>query len=87
MSASNDNTAKAAPHKWRPETNLVHGGTIRSNFGETSEALFLTQGFVYESAEECEARFSGAKPGDKLVVTWFDSRGDKRSDEAAIIAG
>ena len=32
-------------------------------------------------------RFSGAKPGDKLVVTWFDSRGDKRSDEAAISAG
>ncbi len=63
MSASNDNTAKAAPRKWRPETNLVHGGTIRSNFGETSEALFLTQGFVYESAEECEARFSGAHPG------------------------
>ncbi len=52
----------AAP-KYRPETELVHGGQLRSNFGETSEALFLTQGFVYESAEQCEARFKGEEPG------------------------
>src|SRR5688572_4421499 len=49
--------------KYRPETELVHGGQLRSNFGETSEALFLTQGFVYESAEQCEARFKGEEPG------------------------
>jgi O-succinylhomoserine sulfhydrylase len=48
---------------YRPETHLVHTGTLRSQFGETSEALFLTQGYVYPSAEECEARFSGKKPG------------------------
>jgi O-succinylhomoserine sulfhydrylase len=48
---------------YRPETRLVHAGTLRSEFGETSEALFLTQGYVYPSAEECEARFSGKKPG------------------------
>src|SRR5215468_3790546 len=46
-----------------PETRLVHAGTLRSQFGETSEALFLTQGFVYDSAEQCEARFTGAEPG------------------------
>jgi O-succinylhomoserine sulfhydrylase len=46
-----------------PDTRLVHAGTLRSQFGETSEALFLTQGFVYESAEQCEARFTGADPG------------------------
>ena len=46
-----------------PETRLVHSGTLRSQFGETSEALFLTQGFVYGSAEQCEARFTGADPG------------------------
>jgi O-succinylhomoserine sulfhydrylase len=40
---------------YRPETRLVHSGSLRSQFGETSEALFLTQGFVYDSAEECEA--------------------------------
>ena len=48
---------------YRPETRLVHAGTLRSQFGETSEALFLTQGYVYPTAEECEARFSGKIPG------------------------
>jgi O-succinylhomoserine sulfhydrylase len=47
----------------RPATRLVHGGTLRSPFGETSEALFLTQGFVYETAEAAEARFKGEDPG------------------------
>ena len=45
------------------ETRLVHAGTLRSDFGETSEALFLTQGFVYPSAEAAEARFKGEEPG------------------------
>jgi O-succinylhomoserine sulfhydrylase len=53
----------APPKTYRPETRLVHAGTLRSQFGETSEALFLTQGYVYPSAEECEARFSGKTPG------------------------
>jgi len=48
---------------YRPETRLVHAGTLRSQFGETSEALFLTQGYVYPSAEDCEARFTGKAPG------------------------
>ncbi|NOJ49013.1 O-succinylhomoserine sulfhydrylase [Bradyrhizobium archetypum] len=49
--------------RYRPETRLVHGGILRSQFGETSEALFLTQGYVYDSAEQCEARFKGEDPG------------------------
>jgi O-succinylhomoserine sulfhydrylase len=49
--------------QYHPETRLVHSGTARSQFGETSEALFLTQGFVYDSAEQCEARFIGTEPG------------------------
>ena len=48
---------------YRPETRLVHAGMLRSQFGETSEALFLTQGFIYETAEACEARFKGEDPG------------------------
>jgi O-succinylhomoserine sulfhydrylase len=40
-----------------PETLLVHGGTLRSGFGELSEALFVTQSYVYQSAEEAEERF------------------------------
>jgi O-succinylhomoserine sulfhydrylase len=48
---------------YRPETRLVHAGTLRSQFGETSEAMFLTQGYVYDSAAQAEARFKGEDPG------------------------
>src|SRR6266704_2957073 len=48
---------------YRPETRLVHSGTLRSQFGETSESLILTQGFVYDTAEQCVARFKGEDPG------------------------
>ena len=43
--------------KWNKRTTLVHGGTRRSHYGEVSEAIFLTQGFVYDSAEAAEQRF------------------------------
>ena len=56
--------ASASPTaRYRPETRLVHSGSLRSQYGETSEALFLTQGYVYDSAEQCEARFKGEDPG------------------------
>lgn len=64
----------------RPATDLVHGGTLRSQFNETSEALFLTQGFVYGSAEEAEARFLNLSPGYQYsrfgnpTVTMFEDR-------------
>jgi O-succinylhomoserine sulfhydrylase len=59
-----DSAAPTSPTaRYRPETRLVHSGTLRSQFGETSEALFLTQGFVYDTAEQCEARFKGEDPG------------------------
>ncbi|HVD83316.1 MAG TPA: PLP-dependent transferase, partial [Bradyrhizobium sp.] len=58
-----DSTAAASTARYRPETRLVHSGNLRSQFGETSEALFLTQGFVYDTAEQCEARFKGDEPG------------------------
>jgi O-succinylhomoserine sulfhydrylase len=60
MSTSNAPTSMA---RYRPETRLVHSGSLRSQYGETSEALFVTQGFVYETAEQCEARFKGEDPG------------------------
>jgi O-succinylhomoserine sulfhydrylase len=53
----------ASARRYHPETQLIHAGTLRSGFGETSEALFLTQGFVYDSAEQCAARFRGEEPG------------------------
>ena len=42
---------------WKRRTRAVHGGTKRSQFGEMSEAIYLTQGFSYDSAEQAEARF------------------------------
>lgn len=56
-------TISSDPATWAPETRLVHGGVLRSQFGETSEALFLTQGYVYNSAEQAEARFKNEDPG------------------------
>ena len=53
----------SAKKGYRPETRLVQSGTLRSPFGETSEALFLTQGYVYDSAAQAEARFKGEDPG------------------------
>src|SRR5271169_6303772 len=53
----------SAKKLYRPETRLVQSGTLRSPFGETSEALFLTQGYVYDSAAQAEARFKGDDPG------------------------
>lgn len=53
----------SAALRLHPETRLVHEGTLRSQFGETSEALFLTQGHIYTSAEECAARFAGQESG------------------------
>ncbi len=72
--------APSPTRHYRPETRLVHSGTLRSQFGETSEALFLTQGFVYDSAEQCEARFTGKDPGflysrfSNPTVSMFEQR-------------
>jgi O-succinylhomoserine sulfhydrylase len=60
---ANDEKFPNSNPAWRPETALVHAGTTRSEWGETSEALHLTQGFVYKSAEQAEARFKQEDPG------------------------
>jgi O-succinylhomoserine sulfhydrylase len=46
---------------YHPATTLVHGGSLRSQFGETSEAMFLTSGFIYDNAEQAEATFAGTQ--------------------------
>jgi O-succinylhomoserine sulfhydrylase len=78
MSASD--TSASATSKYRPETRLVQSGTLRSQFGETSEALFLTQGYVYDNSAQAEARFKGEDPGYQYsrfanpTVTMFEQR-------------
>ena len=54
---------KTAERAWHTATRLVHEGTLRSQFGETSEAIFLNSGYVYTSAEQAEARFKGDEEG------------------------
>ncbi|GIX14933.1 MAG: O-succinylhomoserine sulfhydrylase [Paracoccaceae bacterium] len=56
---------------WRPRTRMVHAGARRSQFGETSEAIFLTQGYVYPDAETAEARFSGAAEGEGFIYSRY----------------
>ncbi len=48
---------------WRPATQAVRGGTARSHYGETSEAIFLTSGFTYDCAGDAAARFAGEQQG------------------------
>ena len=68
------------PNKWRKRTLGVRGGTMRSPFQETSEALWLTSGYAYENAEEAEARFKGEIGGYQYsryaspTVTMFEER-------------
>ena len=56
--------------KFKPRTRAVHAGTRRSQYGEVSEAIFLTQGFVYDTAEQAEARFIEAGP-DEFVYARY----------------
>src|SRR6202034_1267656 len=78
MSESNKPVSPTAGY--RPETRLVHSGTLRSEFGETSEALFLTQGYVYENADQAERRFKNEEPGFQYsrfanpTVAMFETR-------------
>jgi O-succinylhomoserine sulfhydrylase len=68
------------PNDWEIPTRLVRGGTMRSQFGETAEALYLTQSFVYDTAESADARFAGNDPGyiysryGNPTVSMFENR-------------
>ncbi len=62
-------TDQADTKQYRPQTELVRGGLNRSEFGETSEALFLTSGYVYPSAEEAEDAFKGRN--DRFIYSRY----------------
>ncbi|RVT89455.1 O-succinylhomoserine sulfhydrylase [Sphingomonas crocodyli] len=54
---------RSITRNWRPATQAIRGGTVRSHFGETSEALFLTSGYAYDCAGDAAARFAGEQKG------------------------
>lgn len=56
---------------WNRRTQLVHGGSRRSHYGEMSEALYLTQSFVYNTAEDAEARFRGESDDDSFIYARY----------------
>jgi O-succinylhomoserine sulfhydrylase len=58
-----DDAKRNKPKSWRPQTMMVRGGMTRSQHGETSEALFLSSGFVYDSPEQQSARMAGDEEG------------------------
>jgi len=60
---SREKNPLADPKRRSPETQLVHGGTERSQHGETSEALFLNSGYVYPTSLDAETRFQNKTPG------------------------
>lgn len=62
-------TESRPSRQWRPRTRMVRGGVARTNFRETAEAMFMTSGYVYDSAEEAEASFDGTL--DRMVYSRF----------------
>jgi O-succinylhomoserine sulfhydrylase len=58
-------------HNWRPATNLVRGGTNRSNFGETNEGIFMTSGYVYDTAEQAQRSFQGEE--ERFIYSRFSN--------------
>ena len=65
------NIDMATQKTWRPQTKLVRGGTLRSSFGETSEAIFATSGYIYNAAEEAEAAFKDQV--DRYIYSRFSN--------------
>ncbi len=80
-----DETAR--PDALSPRTQLVHAGTRRSQYGETSEAIFLTQGFVYPSAAAAEARFIEAGPDEFIYARYGNPTVRMFEDRMAALEG
>jgi len=72
---------------WNTRTKLVHAGTRRSQYGEVSEAIFLTQGFVYDTAEAAEARFLKAGPDEFIYARYGNPTVRMFEDRIAALEG
>ncbi|MGB0660382.1 MAG: O-succinylhomoserine sulfhydrylase [Mangrovicoccus sp.] len=70
-----------------PRTNLVHGGARRSQYNELSEAMFLTQGFVYETAEQAEARFVELGEDEFIYARYGNPTVAMFEERAALLEG
>ena len=65
---------------WKYDTQAIRAGSLRSEFGENSEAIFLTSSYVFDSSAQAAARFAGTEPGNiysrftNPTVTMFQDR-------------
>ena len=80
-------TDKDPKQNWSRRTRAVHAGTRRSQYGEVSEALYLTQGFVYDSAEAAEARFVQAGEDEFIYARYGNPTVAMFEDRIASIEG
>jgi O-succinylhomoserine sulfhydrylase len=78
---------RKSPDTWNPRTRAVHGGTRRSQYGEVSEAIFLTQGFVYDSAEAAAQRFEQAGEDEFIYARYGNPTGAMFEDRIAMLEG
>lgn len=72
---------------WNPRTKAVHAGTRRSQYGEVSEAIFLTQGFVYDTAEDAAARFEETGPDEFIYARYGNPTVKMFEERIAAIEG
>ncbi|SNS58154.1 O-succinylhomoserine sulfhydrylase [Tropicimonas sediminicola] len=72
---------------WKTRTKLIHSGIRRSQYGEVAEAIFLTQGFVYDSAEQAEARFLEAGPDEFIYARYGNPTVRMFEDRIAALEG
>ncbi len=72
---------------WKQATKMVHGGIRRSQYNEVSEAIFLTQGFVYDTAEQAEARFIEAGPDEFIYARYGNPTVAMFEDRIAALEG
>ena len=73
--------------QWSKRTKAVHSGIRRSQYNEVSEAIFLTQGFVYETAEAAEARFLEAGPDEFIYARYGNPTVAMFEDRIASLEG
>lgn len=75
------------PDDVHPRTAAVHHGTRRSQYGEMSEAIFMTQGFVYDSAEQAEARFLESGPDEFIYARYGNPTSRMFEDRMSSLEG
>ncbi|MBU1334606.1 MAG: O-succinylhomoserine sulfhydrylase [Alphaproteobacteria bacterium] len=84
---SKANNPLSNPTAWSPDTQLVHGGSMRSEFNETSEALFLSSGYSYPTSDHAERLFKGEIPGAHNYSRFANPTVDMFQNRMALLEG